>query len=189
MKRQGAKTQEKGKIAVWACGLGVCWLFALSVDPAWGGEPKPARATVAVSDDALMQRWLVMQDECAGRPDGSSCGKRDEATTELEARGYTLHNHAVWTSPSDAGHFDGVVVSTQQWAATKSPLMMVMAGPTMRQSLRNHLSDDKILAIWNDSKESIRNTYPRAWSMLELQMKQVAADHARENDPRFTLDP
>ncbi|MCC8763723.1 hypothetical protein, partial [Xanthomonas euvesicatoria] len=149
----------------------------------------PAKATSAVSDDELMQRWWVAQNACAGGPDDSACGMRDKATAELEARGYEWHNHDVWTSPSDAGYFDGVVISTEQWAADKSPFMMVAAGTTMRKSLRNHLTDDKIVAIWNDSKESIRNSYPRAWSMLNLQMRQVVADHAGEHDPRFTLDP
>ena len=135
-----------------------------------------------------MQHWWLAQNACVGGPDDSVCEKRDRATTALKARGFEWHNHDIWTSPSDAGHFYGVVVSTQEWAADKSPLMMAMAGPVSLRTLRNHLSDDKIIALWNDSHASIRDTYPRAWSMLDQQMKQVILDHAGENDPRYTLE-
>jgi hypothetical protein len=142
-----------------------------------------------VSDDALVQHWWATQNACYDAPDGPACPKRDRAAAALESSGYEWHNHDVWTSPSDAGHFNGVVESTDNWAVDKSPIMMVMDGPVALKSLRKYLSDDKIVALWNESYASIRDRYPRAWLIIDRQVKLIIADHACENDPRYTLDP
>ncbi|MFX1767829.1 hypothetical protein PWP93_35695 [Paraburkholderia sp. A1RI-2L] len=145
-------------------------------------------AVTAVSDAALVQKWWAAQNACYGAPDGPACAERDRAAAALEARGYEWHNHDVWTSQSDAGHFYGVVESTNNWAANKSPTMLVMAGPATLKTLRKYLSDDKIIALWNDSHASIRDRYPSAWAIIGRQVKQIITDHAGENDPRYTQD-
>ncbi|MDF9442972.1 hypothetical protein EM864_14615 [Stenotrophomonas acidaminiphila] len=120
--------------------------------------------------------------------DEIACAKRDSATAALISRGFEQHNHDVWTSPSDAGYFDGVVQSSDEWAVNRSSVVILMAGPDTLRTLRRHLSDDKIIALWNKSKDSIRRDFPRAWSMLSPQMRQIVMDHRGGNDPRYTLD-
>ncbi|WP_169790115.1 hypothetical protein [Xanthomonas phaseoli] len=157
------------------------------------GEPVTSAGTSgsaeSPSDEGLLQQWWPAQDACrGGYDDESACAKRDRLTAMLLARGYEQHNHDVWTSPSDAGHFAGVVQSSDDWAINRSSFVTGMAGPAALETLRNHLSDDKIIALWNESKESIRHEFPRAWSMLSPQMRQIVMDHKGENDPRYTLD-
>ncbi len=143
----------------------------------------------SLSDEGLLQQWWPAQDACRGGYDNESdCAKRDRLTAMLVARGYEQHNHDVWTSPSDAGHFAGVVQSSDDWAINRSSVVILMAGPASLKTLRNHLSDDKIIALWNDSNESMRHEFPRAWSMLSPQMRQIVMDHKGEHDPRYTLD-
>ncbi len=143
----------------------------------------------SLSDERLLQQWRPAQDACRGGHDNeSACAKRDRLTAMLVARGYEQHNHDVWTSPSDAGHFAGVVQSSDDWAINRSSVVILMAGPASLKTLRNHLSDDKIIALWNDSNESMRHDFPRAWSMLSPQMRQIVMDHKGEHDPRYTLD-
>ncbi|WP_245625258.1 hypothetical protein [Stenotrophomonas chelatiphaga] len=143
----------------------------------------------SISDDALMQQWSLAQDACRGNPeDETACAKRNRATAGLIARGYEQHNHDVWTSPSDAGHFDGVVQSSDDWAVNQSSLVMLMAGPAALKTLRNHLSDEKIIALWNESSDSMRHEFPRAWSILSPQMRKIEIDHKGESDVRYSLD-
>jgi len=171
----------------------VAAMAASSMGPAHAGEKITSAGASgkveSLSDDELLQQWWLAQDACRGRPDDeSACAKRDRATAALMARGYEQHNHDVWTSPSDAGHFAGVVQSSDDWAINRSSVVILMAGPTALKTLRNHLSDDKIIALWNDSNESMRHEFPRAWSMLSPQMRQIVMDHEGEHDPRYTLD-
>lgn len=142
-----------------------------------------------VSDVTLLEQWWVFQDACRGRPDDElTCGKRDNLTAALTARGYMQHNRDVWTSKSDMEHFDGIVHSTNEWAVGKSAHMRALGGVTTLQSLRRYLSDDKIIALWNDSQDFIRDAYPLAWEMLEVQMRQIVIDHSGGGDPRYLLD-
>ncbi|MBB4129486.1 hypothetical protein [Xanthomonas sp. 3075] len=171
----------------------VAAMAASSMGPAHAGETITSAGASgkveSLSDDELLQQWWPAQDACrGGHDDESACAKRDRLTAMLLARGYEQHNHDVWTSPSDAGHFAGVVQSSDDWAINRSSFVTVMAGPAALETLRNHLSDDKIIALWNESKESIRHEFPRAWSMLSPQMRQIVMDHKGENDPRYTLD-
>lgn len=171
----------------------VAAMAGLSMEPAQAGEKSwPAGASGKVespSDDEILQRWWPAQDACrGGHDDESACAKRDRLTAMLAARGYEQHNHDVWTSPSDAGHFYGVVQSSDGWALNRSSVVILMAGPAALKTLRNHLSDDKIIALWNDTNESMRHEFPRAWSMLSPQMRQIVMDHKGENDVRYTLD-
>lgn len=160
-----------------------------SVPTSPGAPPAgPSEGVAAASDATLMKQWSVLQDACRGGPDGSACERRDRVTDALIARGFEQHNHDVWTSQADAGHFYGVVESTHEWAATQSTTMHMVAGPALLRSLRTHLSDEKIVAIWNKSHGSIRDKYPRAWPILDRQIKQVVADHIGDTDPRFTLE-
>ncbi|MCC4631634.1 hypothetical protein ABQW55_011990 [Xanthomonas citri pv. malvacearum] len=153
---------------------------------------KPAGASgkiESLSDDEILERWWPAQDACRGRPDDvSACAKRDRLTAMLVARGYEQHNHDVWISPSEAGHFNGVVQSSDDWALNRSSVVILMAGPSALKTLRSHLSDDKIIALWNESNGSMRRDFPRAWSMLSPQMTQIVMDHKGENDVRYTLD-
>lgn len=166
----------------WCKAMSACALAAVAMSANADGRVN------AISDDALVQQWWVVQNACYDAPDGPACAKRDRAAAALESRGYEWHNHDVWTSQSDAGHFNGVVESTDNWAADKSPTMMAMGGPITLKSLRKYLSDEKIIALWNELHASIRDRYPRAWLIIDRQVKQIVADHAGENDPRYTLD-
>lgn len=164
----------------------------LVVRPSTNSAPLQAnvdKGVETVSDVTLLEQWWVFQDACRGRPDDElTCGKRDNLTAELTARGYMQHNRDVWTSKSDMEHFDGIVHSTNEWAVGKSAHMRALGGITTLQSLRGRLSDDKIIALWNDSQDFIRDAYPLAWEILEVQMRRIVIDHSGSGDPRYLLD-
>lgn len=150
-------------------------------------SPSTGALAPAVSDAQLLKEWWVAQDACRGRPDDSICERRNHLTVALNARGYEQRRHDVWTSESDARNFYGVVQSTESWAKTQSALNRYMAGPAVLRSLRNHLSDEKVIAIWNDSHDEVRDRYPAAWEILRAQVKQIVREHSG-TDPRFALD-
>gem|GEM_PF-6482321 len=142
----------------------------------------------ALSDTALLEQWWVVQDACrGGYDDYSACEKRDQLTATLTARGYEQHNHDVWTSLSDVQNFNGVVASTNEWAVNQGSFVRAMAATDVLKSLRKYLPDDKIIALWNDSHEIIRDVYPLAWGILRLSMRMVVMDHSKGNDPRYNL--
>lgn len=142
----------------------------------------------ALGDAALMEQWWVFQDACRGRPDDELlCSIRDRLTSELTSRGYEQHNRDVWTSLSDVQNFNGVVASTNEWAIGQSSFMRTMASNDVLKSLRKYLSDDKIIALWNESHEIIRDVYPLAWGIFRLAMRMIVMEHSKSNDPRYNL--
>ncbi len=150
----------------------------------------PGGAGDAVREAELIEKWWVAQNACYddGDPDSLVCARRDHATESLEARGYVLHNRNVWTSRSDGAHFNSVAQSTNKMAKTLGTSSQGTADAVALQSLRRHVEDDEIIALWNDSRDALRDEYPMAWIVFGRVVKKIEADHADENDPRYDVD-
>lgn len=151
-------------------------------------EIRPAHAAPAQLA-ADVQAWGVANNDCRGAPERNpACKRRDKIAQGLVRQGAIPAPHEMWVLPDELDAF-AVIMERCQVQAETSPLSFYDGLITsVMMELRAKLSDRTLFAIWNADERLIAKTWPMAYALALMGMRQLDRNYSRNNDVTLQLD-
>lgn len=151
-----------------------------------------------VKPEPMVQKWDIANDHCRGDETDPQtnvyCAQRGQITQVLLGSGYVQSDTGTWIGPLTLNRFAEFMYTADGMAQANNRTFADAQANTV-DYLKHNLNKDVALrvqfAIWNtpDVRVVVQQRFPYGFAAWAKMMREIAQDHADDNDPTLQLEP